>query len=81
MLIEPRIEDLLARMDTKYSLVVLAARRARQINDYASSLHRPDVLRGVPPLVKSESNKPLTIALEEIAAEKVTWKRVSESIK
>jgi DNA-directed RNA polymerase omega subunit len=35
-MIEPKIDDLLARVDSKYTLVILAARRARQINGYYS---------------------------------------------
>jgi DNA-directed RNA polymerase subunit omega len=37
-MIEPKIDDLLARVDSKYTLVILAARRARQINGYYSQL-------------------------------------------
>ena len=37
-MIEPKIDDLLGRVDSKYTLVILAARRARQINGYYSQL-------------------------------------------
>ncbi len=83
-MVEPRIEDLLSKVDTKYTLVLVAAKRARQINDYISSLHRPDVLKGVPPLVEVESDyppKPLSIALEELSQEKIGWERPKESAK
>ena len=62
-MIEPKIDDLLAAVDSKYSLVILAAKRAREINSYYSQLGEG---RGefVPPLVESGfSNKPLSIAL------------------
>ena len=35
-MIEPKIDDLLARVDSKYTLVILAARRARQIRPRTS---------------------------------------------
>jgi DNA-directed RNA polymerase subunit omega len=75
-LIEPTIDQLLERVDSKYTLVVLAARRAREINSYYSQLGEG---RGefVPPLVESGGlrNKPLSIAMEEIAEDKVTFER------
>jgi DNA-directed RNA polymerase subunit omega len=74
--IEPTIDQLLERVDSKYTLVVLAARRAREINSYYSQLGEG---RGefVPPLVESGGlrNKPLSIAMEEIAEDKVTYQR------
>jgi len=75
-MIEPTIDQLLERVDSKYSLVVLSARRAREINSYYSQLGEG---RGefVPPLVESGGlrNKPLSIAMEEIAQDKVTYTR------
>lgn len=75
-MIEPRIDDLLAAVDSKYSLVILAAKRAREINSYYSQLGEG---RGeyVPPLIETGGlkNKPLSIALQEIAEGKVTFER------
>lgn len=80
-MIEPTIDQLLSRVDSKYSLVVLAARRAREINSYYSQLGEG---RGefVPPLVESGGlrNKPLSIALEEIAEDKVTYERTDTAV-
>jgi DNA-directed RNA polymerase subunit omega len=80
-MIEPTIDQLLERVDSKYSLVVLAARRAREINSYYSQLGEG---RGefVPPLVESGGlrNKPLSIALEEIAQDKVTYNRTDTAV-
>jgi len=74
-LIEPPVEDLLAAVDSKFTLVALAARRARQINSYYNQLG--DGLGAVaPPQVTSVSSKPLTIAFEEIAAGKAVYRRV-----
>jgi DNA-directed RNA polymerase subunit omega len=73
---EPRIDALLAQVDSKYSLVILAAKRAREINSYYQQLGEG---RGefVPPLVETGSlrSKPLSIALDEIAEAKVTYER------
>jgi DNA-directed RNA polymerase subunit omega len=72
-MIEPNIDALLERVDSKYTLVILAAKRAREINSYYNQLGEG---RGefVPPLVETGGlrNKPLSIALEEIGEDKVT---------
>ena len=73
---EPRIDDLLAQVDSKYSLVILAAKRAREINSYYNQLGEG---RGefVPPLVETGGlrSKALSISLEEIAEAKVSYER------
>ena len=66
-----RIDDLLNKVDSKYTLVHLAARRAREINSYYHSLGE-GLGQYTPPLVDQvDSNKPLSIALEEIAQAKI----------
>jgi DNA-directed RNA polymerase subunit omega len=65
------IDELLDKVDSKYTLVHLSARRAREINDYYHSLGE-GLGQYTPPLVDQvDSNKPLSIALEEIAREKI----------
>lgn len=76
-MIHPRIEDLLSKVDSKFSLVSLAAKRGRQINSYFSQLGE-GLGAIVPPQVASVSRKPLSIALEEIAADKITSVRTEE---
>lgn len=71
-MIDPTIEDLLDKVDSKYTLVTLSARRARQINSYYHQLGE-GLGAYVPPQVHSTSRKPLTIALEEVAADKITY--------
>lgn len=69
-MMEPRVEELLSRAGSKFGLVALAARRARQINAYYGQLG--DGLGTiVPPQVTSTASKSLSIAFEEIAADKV----------
>ena len=66
----PPIEDLLATVDSKFSLVTLGARRARQIQTYVNSLS-DGLGHMVPPQVSSVARKPLSISFEEIAAGKI----------
>src|SRR6266550_5748145 len=74
-LMEPRIEQLLEQVDSKFTLVTLAAMRAREINDYYNQLGE-GLGRIVPPQVTSVSRKPLSIAMEEVAANKITYERI-----
>src|SRR5216684_7194835 len=69
-LMEPRIETLMSKVDSKFTLVTLAAKRAREINDYYNQLGE-GLGKIVPPQVTSVSRKPLTISLEEIEAGKI----------
>ena len=62
----PPIDDLLEAADSKYALVIYAAKRARQINAYYSQLSE-GLLEYVGPLVETEVHeKPLSIALREV---------------
>jgi DNA-directed RNA polymerase subunit omega len=62
----PPIDDLLEKTGSKYSLVLYAAKRARQINAYYSQLGE-GLLEYVGPLVDTNVHeKPLSIALREI---------------
>ncbi len=69
MMINPPLLDLEKQVDSKYTLVTLAAKRAREITD------------GDSPLVSADSNKAVSIAMAEIAAEKVSFVRTKEGIK
>ncbi|WP_269762038.1 DNA-directed RNA polymerase subunit omega [Ornithinimicrobium cryptoxanthini] len=67
----PPIDDLLQHADSKYALVIYAAKRARQINAYYSQLSE-GLLEYVGPLVESEmTDKALSIALHEINQSKL----------
>jgi DNA-directed RNA polymerase subunit omega len=74
-MVNPPIEALLDRVDSKFALVTMAARRARQINSYFN--HLGDGLgQMVPPQVTSSARKPLSISFEEIAADKIVVKAI-----
>ena len=71
-IINPPIDELLQIVDSKYRLVILAAKRARQINAYYSQLGE-GLLEYVGPLVDTHVHeKPLSIALREINAGMLT---------
>lgn len=71
-IIDPPIDELLSRVDSKYALVIFASKRARQINDYYSDLHEGSLFDNVGPLVDSTvEDKPLSIALREINEDKL----------
>ena len=68
----PPIDELLTRSDSKYKLVLFAAKRARQINAYYSQLGE-GLLEYVGPLVDTHvQEKPLSIALREINEDMLT---------
>ena len=64
----PPIDELLAKVDSKYALVVYSSMRARQINSYYEALTEGH-FENVGPLVEADStDKPLSVALREINA-------------
>jgi DNA-directed RNA polymerase subunit omega len=69
-MMNPRIEELMSKVDSKFKLVTLASLRARQINSYFGQLGE-GLGATVPPQVTSIARKPLSIAFEEIAADKI----------
>jgi DNA-directed RNA polymerase subunit omega len=73
--IHPKIDDLLEHTESKYALVIAAAKRTRQINDYHHQLGEGTFEDFPPPLVESRSKNFLTMALEEIAQGKLRIER------
>ena len=69
-MMKPGIEGLLSKADSKFSLVTLAARRARNINSYFNQLG-DGLGHMIPPQVSSTARKPLSIAFEEISMGKI----------
>ena len=66
-MIHPRVDDLLQNVDSRYALVIVAAKRARQINNYHHQLGEGTFDDNPPPLVESRSKNYLTMALEEVS--------------
>src|SRR5437016_13766755 len=69
-MMNPPIEGLLEAADSKFRLVTLGAKRARQINSYFGQLGE-GLGAIIPPQVTSVARKPLSIAFEEVAAGKI----------
>lgn len=63
-MLNPSFRELAKRGDSRYTLVILASKRAREI------------VEGSKPLVETDSVKPVSIALEEIMADKITYRRL-----
>ncbi|QQY78726.1 DNA-directed RNA polymerase subunit omega [Keratinibaculum paraultunense] len=59
----PSFNELSKLGDSRYTLVMLAAKRAREIVD------------GAKPLIETESTKPISIAIEEMLQEKIKYRR------
>src|SRR5919202_2299132 len=71
MLHDLKVDELLDKVDSRYGLAVASAKRARQINEYTSTLGLNDAL-GIPgPQVHTRSQHPLTIAIEELRQDKL----------
>ncbi len=68
-MIKPPLEALLDRVSNKYALVIVAAKRARQLKD------------GALPMVDVDTGNPVTVALEEIAAGKIRYEMPKSGIK
>lgn len=69
MLIKPTLESLMTKVDSKYTLVTLAAKRARELTD------------GDEPLVETDTQKVVSIAMEEIDQGKITYEAPRDGIK
>ncbi|TAM76792.1 DNA-directed RNA polymerase subunit omega [bacterium] len=64
------LEGLLKHVDSKFTLVNVVTKRARQLNN------------GVPPLVDDANpNKPVSTSFEEVGEGKIHYHRVKESLK
>lgn len=65
-MLNPSVNALLEKVDSRYTLVVATAKRAREI------------INGSERLTKVNSNKPVTIATHEIANDKITYRRLNQ---
>ncbi|HEX2359027.1 MAG TPA: DNA-directed RNA polymerase subunit omega [Solirubrobacterales bacterium] len=72
-MIKPRVDKLLDQTHSHYAAVVIAAKRARQVNAYYHSLSEGAYGEYTPPMVDVPSGNYLTIALEEVVAGKLKF--------
>ena len=73
-MIKPRLDVLLDRVDSHYACVLVAAKRARQINSYYHNLGEGTFEEFPPPMIETASKNYLTIALEEAAGGKIKYR-------
>ena len=73
-MISPRIDKLLEHVDSDYASVIVAAKRARQINSYYHNLGEGTFDEYPPPMVETDSKNYLKISLEELAAGKIKYR-------
>jgi len=66
MLLHPPIDEIKQKADSRYTLVIMAAKRAR------------DLVADKPALVDIENNVPISIAAEEIVQDEITYRRPEE---
>ena len=73
-MISPRVDKLLDNVDSNYASVIVAAKRARQINSYYHNLGEGSFEEYPPPMVETASKNYLTIALEEVGQGKIKYR-------
>ncbi len=66
MMLYPSIDEIRTKADSRYSIVILTAKRARDLTD------------GLAKLTDADTEKPVSIAANEIAEDLITYKRKSE---
>jgi len=62
----PSINTIRTKADSRYTLVILAAKRAR------------DIIDGMPKLTEKDVSKPVSIAANEIAEDLITYREAEE---
>jgi len=68
-MINPSLDELMKNIDSRYTLVIQVAKRARQLAVNPK------------PLISVETDKPVLMAILEIKAGKIKYKRTKEGIK
>ena len=67
MLLHPPIDEIKQKADSRYTLVIMAAKRAR------------DLVSEKPALVEIDNHVPISIAAEEILNDKITYQRAPKA--
>ena len=75
------IDDLVSVVDSKYSLCICLAKRARELGAYIVAKRNMERINIMPPLVEIDSNDPLEIAIQELKEKKISFTRVKDGIK
>jgi DNA-directed RNA polymerase subunit omega len=77
----PNIDELLDKVDSKYTLCIEMAKRARELADYFMAKKNMERTNIIPPLTMQNSSDPLEIAFNEIKERKIDYIRVKDGIK
>jgi DNA-directed RNA polymerase subunit omega len=77
-MIEPRVDRLMEHADSHYAAVIIAAKRARQLNSYYRALGEGSYEEYTPPMLETPSGNNLGISLEELAAGKIKYEYTSQ---
>ena len=67
MMLYPSVNGLREKVDSSYTLCILAAKRAR------------DIINGMPVLTEVEAERPVSLATNEIAEDLITYRRIEET--
>jgi DNA-directed RNA polymerase subunit omega len=76
-----RFDKMMEQVDSRFTLVILASKRARQINDYMNNVRKHELTDFQTPALDLINEKPLSIAFDEIANGKIGYKREHDGIK
>ena len=71
--IQPRVDDLLEHVDSRYALVIVSASAPARSSSITTSSAKARSTRAPPPLVESRSKNYLTMALEETVQGKIKY--------
>lgn len=69
MMLYPSVNKLREKVDSSYTLCILAAKRAR------------DIIEGMPILTEVEAERPVSLATNEISEDMITYRRIEEQSK
>ena len=77
----PNIDELMDKVDSKYTLCIEMAKRSRELADYFQAKKNMERTNIIMPLAETESVDPLEIAFNEIKEGKIDYIRVKDGIK
>jgi DNA-directed RNA polymerase omega subunit len=77
----PYMDEMLKNLDSKFTLCITAAKRARELADYLYAKKNMERTSVIKPLVDIDSNDPLEISFNELKEAKVSYIRVKDGIK
>jgi len=77
----PNIDELIDKVDSKYTLCIEMAKRSRELADYFQAKKNMERTNIIMPLAEIDSVDPLEIAFNEIKEGKIDYVRVKDGIK